>query len=294
MTAYNSAEHIKQAICSILEQDFKDWELIVVDDGSEDDTQTLLTEFTDPRIKVYRIAHSGHSFAKKEAFLHASGEYISFFDSDDLMHPLFLSVLYKTCVQTSSDIAVCRFSVFREEEQPFIKEYRQIERGILYDEDRMSLILTQNIRHVLWNKLYRRSVFHNFDFPLGDPSSDVPTCYRLFSNANHIAYIPMNLVYRRLWHGSMSEDRKAHPELYSVYRFDLYIEMLDYLWDHFPATRRMYSDVAKRELEQLERDGVIQQIDQSKIKKMQEKAFFFDPGIKTSELTYLRNRIKMN
>jgi glycosyltransferase involved in cell wall biosynthesis len=85
MPVYNRPQYMhREAIGSVLAQTFKDYELIVVDDGSTDDTQAVLASFG-PQLKVLRQANSGAETARHHGARHAQGEYIVFLDSDDLL-----------------------------------------------------------------------------------------------------------------------------------------------------------------------------------------------------------------
>lgn len=83
MPAFNAAPFIEEAIGSILAQTFKDWELIVVDDGSTDETAAVLARQHDARISVMRQANAGVSAARNAALDVAIGEYVTFMDADD-------------------------------------------------------------------------------------------------------------------------------------------------------------------------------------------------------------------
>jgi glycosyltransferase involved in cell wall biosynthesis len=92
---YNRRETIQAAIASVQRQTFKDWELIVVDDGSTDDTADLITG-SDPRLVLIRQKNQGVNAARNAGMLRARGQYIAFLDSDDewLPHHLDLSVAF--------------------------------------------------------------------------------------------------------------------------------------------------------------------------------------------------------
>lgn len=83
MPAFNAAQFIEEAIDSVLAQTCKDWELIVVDDGSTDETAAILARQHDPRISVIRQANAGASAARNAALDVASGEFVTFMDADD-------------------------------------------------------------------------------------------------------------------------------------------------------------------------------------------------------------------
>jgi glycosyltransferase involved in cell wall biosynthesis len=87
MPVYNGELFINRAIDSLLSQSFHDWELVVVDDGSTDSTPQILEGFRDKRIRIIRQPNSGEASARNVGLGHATGEYISFLDADDLYLP---------------------------------------------------------------------------------------------------------------------------------------------------------------------------------------------------------------
>jgi glycosyltransferase involved in cell wall biosynthesis len=92
MCVYNGAARIAEAVHSVLNQSFTDFELIVVDDGSTDDTAVLLHAITDPRIRVFTQPHRGIPQARNHALAQARGEYLAVLDADDTAEPDRLSV----------------------------------------------------------------------------------------------------------------------------------------------------------------------------------------------------------
>jgi len=84
LPTYNDAQHIKNAIESVLGQSFKDFELIVIDDGSTDDTKNILKQYIESdKIKYLRLDHQGDVFARNNGISISNGEYLAFIDSDD-------------------------------------------------------------------------------------------------------------------------------------------------------------------------------------------------------------------
>lgn len=96
LPTYNRADWLEQSIQSVLNQTFKDFELIIVDDGSTDNTKEVVEAFKDPRIKYYFQENQERSAARNTGINLASGEYICFLDSDDVYLPWHLEVLVKT------------------------------------------------------------------------------------------------------------------------------------------------------------------------------------------------------
>ena len=87
MTAYNCVQYIEEAIQSILKQTFRDFEFIIIDDGSTDRTKERIIEFKDPRIKFYSLDHVGRARALNFAVGKAQSPYIAFMDADDISMP---------------------------------------------------------------------------------------------------------------------------------------------------------------------------------------------------------------
>jgi glycosyltransferase involved in cell wall biosynthesis len=90
---FNRAKYLPSSIGSVLNQTFQDWELIVVDDGSTDNTQEVVESFNDPRITYVYQENAERSAARNNGIKHAKGEWICFLDSDDEYNPLHLPIL---------------------------------------------------------------------------------------------------------------------------------------------------------------------------------------------------------
>jgi glycosyltransferase involved in cell wall biosynthesis len=92
---YNRAHLIGKTIQSILTQDFKDFDVLVIDDGSKDNTAEIMSGFTDPRIQYIKKENAERGAARNYGAARARGRYVNFFDSDDLMYPNHLRVAFK-------------------------------------------------------------------------------------------------------------------------------------------------------------------------------------------------------
>lgn len=89
----NRAYVLPRAINSVMGQSYSQWELLVVDDGSTDDTSLILKSFSDPRILTYRISHSGLSAARNYAFNHSTGDIVVYLDDDNIMQKNWLKAV---------------------------------------------------------------------------------------------------------------------------------------------------------------------------------------------------------
>lgn len=105
---YNTEKYLHRCLDSILAQTFTDWECILVDDGSPDNSGMICDEYAamDSRFKVIHKENGGVAAARNTAVDQANGKFVTFVDSDDWLHPLFLSVLYDGIKQHNGDICV--------------------------------------------------------------------------------------------------------------------------------------------------------------------------------------------
>ena len=85
--AYNAAAYIQQTLDSVLAQTWPNIEVVVVDDGSQDDTYIIAQRYTSDKVRVVKQANAGASAARNRAFTFATGDYIQYLDADDLLHP---------------------------------------------------------------------------------------------------------------------------------------------------------------------------------------------------------------
>lgn len=107
MPAYNAADHLLEAIDSVLGQSFEDFELLVVDDGSTDNTLALAQSCADKRVRVERLpANKGRATARNMAMGRARGRYLAWMDADDIAMPHRLEAQY-ACLETHPQIHIC-------------------------------------------------------------------------------------------------------------------------------------------------------------------------------------------
>ncbi|WP_214073504.1 glycosyltransferase family 2 protein [Mucilaginibacter sp. dw_454] len=115
MPAYNVDSFIEETIRSVISQTFKNWELIIVDDGSTDSTPAILSKTIDHRITVLSPANQGAAAARNLAYQKSAGKYIVFFDADDYMAPHFLETQLAKSVETPNALIMSDWKRFNGE-----------------------------------------------------------------------------------------------------------------------------------------------------------------------------------
>ena len=109
VTVFNKSDFIKECITSVLVQTFQDFELLIIDDGSTDNSVEICLEFekTDKRVKVIKKMNGGVSSARNIGIKEASGKYIGFVDGDDALEPDMYEILLNNIIEYNADVSIC-------------------------------------------------------------------------------------------------------------------------------------------------------------------------------------------
>ncbi|MBQ6799361.1 MAG: glycosyltransferase [Oscillospiraceae bacterium] len=185
---YRVELYLRPCIESILAQTLQEIEIILVDDGSPDRCGELCEEYAakDPRIRVIHKENGGLSSARNAGLEIAQGEYIGFVDSDDRVDPDMFEFLYRNLEESGADISVCGYRIHQNGSviscgEPF--------RSVQTSREAMRTVMEQpEIGIVVWNKLYRRSIFRGIRFPEGRIAEDAFLYLRLTDAADTVVF----------------------------------------------------------------------------------------------------------
>ena len=197
LAVYNSENYLDTSLPSIINQSFKDIEIICIDDGSTDNTKNILDSYakTDPRIIVINQENTKQGIARNNGLKYAAGEYIIFFDSDDEMMPDMLETLYNKAKETDADLVETNFISYYPDDNkkvcyklpPDIK----IPEGKVFNWKTDTKWIFQTELFPAWNKLVRRQLLleHNIRFLEKLPCEDVNFTIQCRLYANKIVFI---------------------------------------------------------------------------------------------------------
>lgn len=212
--AYNIESYISACLDSALQQDFSDFEIVVVDDGSIDNTSKVCDEYAKKckNITTIHQKNAGLSSARNTGIKHARGEYIALVDGDDLVAPNFLAQLYQAITKTNSDVAICNFQEFTET-VPRTTSLSKISVETRNEAVRKLLIQQENRDVIACNKLYKKEVFKGIEFPVGQLHEDTLTTYKLLAAAKKVANIDDKLYFYRKRLGSIMAEQGLKKRL---------------------------------------------------------------------------------
>lgn len=200
---YNVEEYIDDCISSILAQSWRDFELILVDDGSTDRSGSLCDSYAqkDARIQVIHQKNAGQAAARNVGLTHAKGSHIVFVDSDDYIERDMLRSMAEVEKRTDADLVMCGYKLIREEEteeKPLFNRVIKAKEFWKYAHNKKYLVACV----MTCNKLIRADIFDNLRFREGIINEDTNILFPLISGCKTIAFIKPCLYCYRIREGS--------------------------------------------------------------------------------------------
>ena len=239
---YNVEAYLRQCLDSILEQDYENLEVLLVDDGSRDMSGSICDEYArrDNRIRVIHQANAGGAAAKNAALRIATGEYLSFVDSDDYLEPGAYSHMLRLMEENRADVVRCSFrNVFRTR-----SEDNLYESGCCVVDGKVFLrrFTTDWTCGLLWNKLYKRRLFDGIFFPEEHKIDDEYFTYRGIMNAEKVVCDDRIIYNYRKRLSSIMSSSESRKQI-SLDRIDFMEKRRGIVAQQFPDLKRDF-DIA--------------------------------------------------
>jgi glycosyltransferase involved in cell wall biosynthesis len=250
---FNLEHLLPKCIDSILDQSFKDFELILVNDGSTDKSDEICDQYAnkDQRIKVIHKQNGGVSSARNAGLEAAKGKYIGFVDSDDYINKHMYEILYNKAIKYSSDIVICGYEEVYEgqyhttdklESNNVNKHFNNV--------DALKQMYLNKLLYITfvvpWNKLYKRSLFQDVKYKVRNIYDDETVIHKVLYNSTKITYTDSRLYYYTQRDGSQMNSSfhiKRFDKVYALkdrevffrkrYEFDLHQLALKHYMDMF-------------------------------------------------------------
>ena len=204
---YNVEAYLSKCVDSILAQTYACLEVILVDDGSTDASPQICDRYatTDSRVKVIHKPNGGLSDARNAGIDAATGEYLAFVDSDDMIHARFVETLLDLARCNRAGIASVEFARFYDERSLDLRSAVEGKTMIFTSEQAIERVLYQNVLdNSACNKLYSRKVIGDLRFPVGKLYEDLALCYRLMERSPKVVHKRVGLYFYRLHEQSIT------------------------------------------------------------------------------------------
>ncbi len=216
---YNVSPYLRRCLDSITDQTYSNLEIVLVDDGSTDDSGSICEEYAskDERIRVIHQDNMGLSGARNTGIESASGKYLFFCDSADYLKNDALEKMLHRLKRDHADVVASGFTWVYDDpskEYPYGKSFTDDKPGSWSGhESVIQMMRSNNICTVAWNKLYKKNLFEDIRFPLGVKNEDEATTYKLLYKAGMVSYIP-----EVLYNYYQRDESIMHEELDGRYR----------------------------------------------------------------------------
>lgn len=202
---YNSEKYLRDCLHSVVNQTYQNLDIILVDDGSTDNSGMICDEYAqkDCRVRVIHKKNGGNGDARNAGLQNAKGKWIVMSDNDDILHQRQIEILLAIADDKDADIAVGGYRPFKVDEvpqdQPVICDFLQSAEVLtdkhLYDDDfvhKRSMILA-----VPWGKICKKELYHGIYYPAKSKHDDAWVTWKLYENAKKVVFTPLILHYWR-------------------------------------------------------------------------------------------------
>lgn len=220
MPAYNVEKYIVESIKSIVNQKSKyEYELIVVNDGSTDETENIIKAIDDEHIVLINQDNQGLSGARNTGLNNAKGKYVFFIDSDDVMEQNSIDLMMDAIIKNDADISIGGYYLFYDD-----SNLKQIMKGIdkVVEDNPNEIIYNPGFA---WGKVYKRELFYNVRFPLGAWFEDTIICSVIYRKCKKMAKISDCVYgYRQNWNGISKQSKKSYKVLDHIWVMEDAIE----------------------------------------------------------------------
>ncbi|MDE7396391.1 MAG: glycosyltransferase [Muribaculum sp.] len=229
---YNAERYLDRCITSLLNQDYPNIELILVNDGSTDGSLEICAKFAErfsEKIQLINQQNQGASIARKNGIKASNGKYLMFADSDDFVSEKYVSALYDALVKLNTEIALCPVKRIEIDEIPHFAKVPTIR--IMRQEE----LFRRFFKYEFWGfvcGIYNRNVFDNLNFPIATVNEDYYVKAQMFVRQTAVGYVEEALYCYEQHPGSLS---KQPLSLRALGEFDNAKATWEFISHHAPA-----------------------------------------------------------
>ena len=200
---YNAEKYLRRCLDSLVNQTMDEYEVLLINDGSTDDSGVILEEYAanhPDRIRILSVENGGQGRARNLGIEAATGDYVGFADSDDWAEPDMYATLYQTAVDEEADLVLCDAMESREGERELLMPFSREENDLKAT--------------AVWNKLVKRELLEGIRFPENKIwYEDLPVSIKLVLSAEKISRVPRSLYHYRVGQASTMNNSNTQKNL---------------------------------------------------------------------------------
>lgn len=213
---YKVEPYLRKCVDSILAQTFTDFEVILVDDGSPDNSGKICDEYAskDSRVRVIHKKNGGLSSARNAGIDVARGKYLGFVDSDDYIEKDMYELLYDNIVKEQADLSICGvYDLYANREPKILKTQYMVLSKI----EAMKMILEAKVVSVqAWNKLYKKEIFDTIRYPEGVITEDAAVILPVLDKTEKVVIDTQQKYYYFHRENSITSSRFGEKDLDTI------------------------------------------------------------------------------
>lgn len=213
LPVYNAEKYLRETIQSVMNQTYSKFEIIAVNDGSQDSSLEILKQFSDERIRIVDKENTGVSDSRNIAIDMSNGEFVCFLDADDYFSPHYLQRMYETAMENHADMVVCNYMPFRG--VPVFAERKTEAISI----KKIGALVQAGVLTSTWTKLVKTSILREYEIRFDQSMTfgeDLFFCWKAYLASESVWMLDEKLYgYRMTGSGATS---KYHSELYEKYK----------------------------------------------------------------------------
>lgn len=239
---YNNEKDLEKTIKSILNQTYKKIEIILIDDGSTDNSYNICSQYSKKynNIKFYSKKNEGPGPARNLGIRHASGKYIGFVDSGDLICKNMYEEMMSIAMDVNADIVQCGFKKIDEKGEELYTVSLVSEQEIIEGHYNSSLEYARwkKLDSFLWNKIFKIELFHNVELPSLFYGEDQVALVKLFNNSQRVLLMP------EIFYHYVQDRNSLYHQDFNLRQLDSIIAgkmMYEYHKNHFSELMPYYS-----------------------------------------------------
>lgn len=211
---YNNGKTIEQCVDSVLNQKYKNIEIVVVDESSTDKTEEICKDYVDKRVKYHQIKDSNDFNVKNTCLEKANGSYLIFIDANDYVRDDYIEKLYMNLLLYNSDISACNYVGVKGNNEPVFNSTVNIK------EFNVPLTYLSSVNMLnansLWNKLFKKNLFDNLSFKNDCVYDDGFIVHYVIGNADKLVNTTEQLYVRRAKNPRIKEDTFTRYDEYKT------------------------------------------------------------------------------
>ena len=237
VNVYNGEKFINKCLDSIINQTYKKLEILIINDGSTDNTLSICKKYKDKRIRIITTENMWISLSRNVGIDNAKGKYLYFIDADDYIEPDTIEYLYNLCKEYNVPFSTCKPIVIFDYNVNVPKTEEKVK--VLTSEEMLKILsLDKDREGTIWNKLIRKDLFNNIRFE-ARIVSDVAVVYKFIIEAKKIVY-SNQIKYYYLRHINSITGKGDENTSRSIDMYKAFIERYYYIKKLYPNMKENY------------------------------------------------------